>query len=263
MEQRVTQRPTVGLALGGGGARGVAHLGVLKVLERQRIPIDLVVGTSIGALVGAAFASGLSLDAGIRLAIRTQWSDLTDFTFPRMGLNEGRRLERFIRAAVENRGFEDMKMPLGVVTTDVESGDEVVFTSGPLVKAILASCSLPGVFNPVRIGDRLLIDGGVRTTVPVGPARRLGAERVIAVDVGSRLRKRRVTNVIQVITQAFQIKGSELGISQGAEADLLIRPDVVEVDQIDFSHGRELVQKGQEAAEEALPQIRELVGLAG
>ncbi|MBI1976800.1 MAG: patatin-like phospholipase family protein [Candidatus Omnitrophica bacterium] len=250
------ERPKVALVLGGGSARGLAHLGCLQVLEREGITCDLVVGASIGSLLGAIYALGIPLAKAEKRALRTDWRDIVKLRISKFGLSDGRGLEQIIREEIEDKKFEDLKIPLAVVTTDIERGEEVVFTSGPLSKVILASCSLPGIFAPVRIGDKLLLDGGIKHTVPVGVARRLGATFVIACDVGFCVRTGKIQNVFQILVQAFQIKGQELNYYQSMTADVVIRPDLKDIDQASFHRGKEAMDAGVKATEEAMAELK-------
>ena len=245
----------VALVLGGGSARGLAHLGVLKVLKREKIPVDFVVGTSVGSLIGAIYALDLPLKQSIAVAEKLTWKDLNDFVLSKMGLLQGRDLEKLIGETINWKRFEDLKIPLAIVTTDVEKGEEVVFTSGNLVKMIRASCSVPGAFVPVKFEGRLLIDGGIKNTVPVSVARKMGASFIIASDVGFCVRKGSVNNIFQVIFQAVQIMGQELNNYQAMSADIAIRPHLGDMDQLAFHRGKEAIEQGEKAAEEALPYL--------
>lgn len=250
------KRTKIALVLGGGSARGLAHLGVLKVLEREKIRCNMVVGTSVGALIGAIYALGIPMDKAVKRALTTDWRDIVKLKISRMGLSDGRGLKQIIDEEIENKSFEDIKIPLAVVTTDIEKGEEVVFTSGPLDKIILASCALPGIFAPIRIGDKLLLDGGIKHTVPVGVARRLGATFIIACDVGFCVKQEEVKHVFQVLVQAFQIKGQELNYYQSMAADVVIRPELGNIDQASFSRAAEAIEAGVRAAEEAIPALK-------
>lgn len=249
----------VALVLGGGSARGIAHLGVLKVLRREKIPVDLVVGTSVGSLMGAVFALGLPLEPAIDTALHITWKNLSDFVISRMGLLEGRDLEKIIGNSIDWKTFSDLKIPLAIITTDVDTGEEVVYTSGNLIKTIRASCSIPGVFIPARIDNRLLIDGGIKNTVPISVARSMQADFVIAVDVGFCIKRGPIRNIFQVIFQAVQIMGQELNNYQTMSADVAIRPDLGDLDQLAFYRASEAIEKGEKAAEEALPQLIKLL----
>ncbi len=247
------------LVLGGGAARGMAHLGVLRVLQRERVPIDLVVGTSIGALIGSVFSLSIPQEESEAMALATTWQSLTDITIPTRGFNAGLRLESVIRKAVHNLRFEDSKIPLAVVATDVERGQEVILQSGDLVKSIRASCSIPGIFSPVTLDGKLLVDGGLKYTVPVSVARRLGATTVIAVDVGFCVRHGTINNILQLLYQASQIVGQELNNYQTMDADLVIRPALGDIDQMAFHRCAEAIRLGEQAAEQVREEIERCV----
>lgn len=244
------------LVLGGGSARGLAHLGILKVLEREKIPCGIVVGTSIGALIGAIYGLGIPIERAKERALKTNWKDLVKLRISKFGLSDGSGLEKIINEEIEYKNFENLKIPLAVVTTDIEKGEEVVFTSGPLSRIILASCSLPGIFAPVRIGGKLLLDGGIKHTVPVAVAKKLGATFITACDVGFCVRTGGMRNVFQILVQAFQIKGQELNYYQSMNADVVIRPELGDIDQASFSRAAEAIDAGTRAAEAALPELK-------
>jgi NTE family protein len=244
------------LVLGGGAARGIAHIGVLKVLKRHKIPVDMVVGTSIGSIMGAAYALGIPLKNIEKVALRTTWKDLADFVLSKTGFLEGRNLEKIIREVIENKGFEDLKMPLAVVATDIENGEEVVITSGDLVRSIRASCSIPGIFIPMRIDGRMLVDGGLRSTVPSEAAKRMGAAFVIAIDVGYCVRKGKITNIFQVLFQSTQIIGNELNKHERRPSDVVIEVPLGEdMHQMAFDRAAEIISIGEKAAEIAMPAL--------
>ena len=245
------------LVLGGGSARGLAHIGVLKVLHKAKIPIDLIVGTSIGALIGATYALGIPIKKIEQIALKTRWWHLTDFVISKIGFLEGRNLGRIIIDAIENKGFEDLKIPLVVVTADIENGQRVILTSGNLAEAIRASCSLPGIFIPIRINGRLLVDGGLIDSVPVRVAQQMGASFIIASDVGFCIKKEKITNIFQMIYQSVQIAGSELNKLQGKLADITIMPQLSgEIDQMAFDKADYIINKGEEAAAQVLPLLQ-------
>lgn len=247
----------IALVLGGGSARGLAHIGVLKVLHNAKIPIDLIVGTSIGALIGATYALGIPLEKTEQIALKTRWWHLTDFTVSRIGFLEGQNLQNIITEAIENKDFYDLKMPLAVVTTDIEKGERVVLTSGELAEAIRASCSLPGIFNPVKINERLLADGGLIESVPTRVAQQMGATFIIASDAGFCIRKEKITNIFQMIFQAIQIVGNELNKLQGKLADITIMPLLAdEVDQMAFDKAAFIIEKGEEAATQVISLLQ-------
>jgi len=246
----------IALVLGGGSARGIAHIGVLKVLKENNIPVDLIVGTSMGALVGAAYALDISLEKAEEVAVKSSWWHLADFVISRLGFLEGKNLERIIRNAVEDKGFEDLRMPLAIVANDIENGEEVVITSGNLVKVIRASCSVPGIFIPVRIDGRLLVDGGLKSSVPSDVAKRMGADFIIAVDVGFCVRKGKISNIFQVLFQSIQIIGNELNKYQAKEADVVIKVRLGDdIDQMAFDKAAQIIDAGEKAAEDAMPSL--------
>jgi NTE family protein len=247
----------VALVLSGGSARGIAHVGVVNILKREGFKFDLVVGTSIGSIVGAAYCLDLPLEEIEKIALKTTAMNLLDITISRMGLAEGNRLENIIRQAIGNRTFSDLKIPLAVTTVDIETGEELFFTSGDLVKTIKASCSLPGIFKPVELNGRLLIDGGMRQHMPTDIARGLGADFIVGVDVGFCVKTGKMNSMLNIILQAIQIMGEELSKHQSSSANIIIKPNLGDgVDQMDFNKAAFIIKKGEEAAEEMLPALR-------
>ncbi|MHB8077646.1 MAG: patatin-like phospholipase family protein [Candidatus Krumholzibacteriia bacterium] len=252
-------RPRIGLALGGGGARGFAHIGALRVLEQEKIPIDLVVGTSVGSLVGALYADqGRVLDAEMT-ALTVGEEELFDQTMIPLfsgGLVKGKKLEAFLRDNLKHPLIEDMVVPFAAVAVDLDSGETVVFRSGPVAPAVHASCAIPGVFVPVTIGGRTFVDGGVTNPVPASVARALGAEVVIAMSVPPPAPKPAARNQLSVTYHAISIMAAEIGRLRAGEADVVIAAEVGKVDFDDFSQKRRLIEAGEAAARAALPAIR-------
>lgn len=246
----------VALVLGGGSARGIAHIGVLKVLDREHIPISRIVGTSIGALIGAAYSLGIPIERMEKKAYKFSWDKLFDLTIPQMGLVGGEKLKDVISDITEDKKFEDCKIPLAIVTTDIENNEEVVYQSGDLQKAIRASCSWPGIFNPVRIDGRLLVDGGVKNSVPTNIAKSMSYDYTIAVNVGFCVRHGKIENILQMILQSFQIMGEELNSYQAGGANTLIDVDLGDLDQFAFNRAKEAVEKGRAAAESKIDKIK-------
>ena len=255
------KRPRVTLVLGGGSARGLAHIGVLKVLEREKIPIDMVVGTSMGAFIGAAYAMGVPVAKIEAEAYKFSINRLLDPTMPKIGLLAGDKLEKTIQELLNHKTFHDCRIPLAVVTTDIETGDEVVHREGDLTRIVRASCSWPGIFNPVRIDGRLLSDGGIKSSVPTQIALSLGAQYIIAVDVGFCVKKGKITNIFQVILQSFQITGEELNKYQGYEADTVIKIALEDIDQAAFNRSKEIVAEGIGATESLVGHIKKDLGI--
>lgn len=252
----------VALVLGGGGARGLAHIGILKVFERENIKVDLVVGTSMGAVIGAGYSLGIPINHMEKRATEISWTDLFDPTMPTQGLAEGMKMQNVIADILEHKTFLDIKTQLALVATDIEKAEKVVYTSGPLAKIARASSSWPGIFNPVKIDDRLIVDGGVMNSVPVSVAKELGADFIIACDVGFCVTKNiEITNIMRLLLQSFQIMGQELNTFQSKEADIIIEPDLGNIDQAGFDRSTEIIHKGQEAAEKILPTLQKILGL--
>jgi NTE family protein len=256
------RKKKVALVLGGGSARGIAHIGVLKVFEREKIPIDLVVGTSMGAFIGAAYAVGVPMEEMEHKAYHFSSSKLMDWTMPKMGVLAGDKLEKQIVDIIGEKTFRDCKIPLCIVTTDIEKGEELAFDNGDLIKLIRASCSWPGIFNPVKIDGRLLVDGGIKNSVPTKVARAIGGfDYMIAVDVGFCVKDGKISNIFQMIIQSFQIMGHELNKYQAKEADMVIEVPLDDLDQVAFERSKEAVHKGMLAAEAKIKQIKKELGL--
>ncbi len=251
--------PRVALALGGGGARGFAEIGVLRVLEQEKIPIDLVVGTSVGSLVGALYAdSGRVLDAEFH-ALAVQEEDLFDVRALAIfsgGFVKGERLRKFVTSHLRASRIEEMAVPYAAVATDLRTGAAVVLDRGPVAEAVHASCAIPGVFVPVQAGEVTLVDGGVVEPVPVSVARRLGAGVVIAVAIPAAVPSAAPRSPLGVAYHAVAIMAAEIGRLKAREADVVIEPQVGDVAYNDFSQKKRLIEAGEDAARAALPAIR-------
>ena len=253
-------RPGIGLALGGGFARGFAHLGVLQVLEHHHVPISCIAGTSVGSILGAAYASGASL-ARIMATCRTlRLRDIARWRVSRLGLASNHRLGDLIERVFEARQFEDLHIPMAVVATDLNSGEPVVLTHGNLIDAIRASCAFPGLFEPVEIGTRCLADGGLVAPVPTRAARDLGAEFVLGVSVGVQDGYRGTpSNIFQVVSRAVTAAQKHQHEVWERHADLVLRPDVQSLAWDDFERADEAIEAGATAARSALPRIQKFL----
>jgi len=247
----------IGLALGGGFARGIAHVGVLKVLEEENIPIRYIAGTSVGALIGAAYCSGISAAELEHVASKVRFKHIARWTVSRYGFASNQRMIGFLNHLLKVKTFEELRIPLAVTATDFSTGEGVVFHSGPLVDPVRASCAYPGMFLPVKIRGRLLIDGMLSHTVPTRPLRQMGADRVIAVHLkGKWTDGEGPRHLFDVIGQCFAI-AQEMNSSQWKQAaDLLIEPNVNGYKYDAFEHSAALVQAGEIATRAALPEIR-------
>ncbi len=252
--------PAVAVALGAGAAKGFAHVGVLKVLETNRIPIDMVVGTSVGSLVGCMYAFGYSAREIQEMAMALERSDVADFTVPDNGFIKGEKLEVYVNRMVRDTPMEEFPVPFFAVATDLRTGRETVFDKGSAGAAVRASCSIPGIFQPMRIGDGIYIDGGVVSPVAVDAARRLGAGRVIAVDISGQVDGAVPESTLDTIFQAVNIMYAKIAAEQDSRADVVIRPRVGSIGAGDFSKRHEAILEGERAAQAALPDIRSLLG---
>ena len=249
--------PIIGLALGGGFARGIAHVGVLKVLEEENIPVHIVAGTSVGALIGASYCSGLSPTELEGVARSARFTTFARWTLSRYGFASNDRMIAFLTRTLKVKTFEELRIPLGVTATDFNTGEGVVFHSGSLIEPIRASCAYPGMFLPVNIRGRWLVDGMLSHPVPSQPLREMGAERVLAVHLrGQWARNGAPRHLFDVIGQSFAIAQDRMAPLWRGAADLVIEPDVAAFGYDDFKHAGDLVRAGEEAMRKALPEVR-------
>jgi NTE family protein len=254
-------RPGIGLALGGGFARGFAHLGVLQVLEQNRIPISHIAGSSVGSILGAAYASGAPLGRIIGACRTLRFRDIARWRVTRLGLASNQRLEELMNRVFESMQFEHLRIPMAVVATDLTTGEPVVFTQGNLVDAVRASCAFPGLFEPVEIGTRCLADGGLVAPVPTRAARALGATHVVGISVGMHDGHRGApTNVFQVVSRAVSAAQKHQLETWEPYADLVLRPNVHSLTWDDFDRADEAIEAGAAVARLALPRIQKLLG---
>ena len=250
--------PRIGLALGGGFARGIAHAGVLKILEEHGIPIYCITGVSAGSIVAAAYASGATPEEIARAGCAMRFADVGRWSPGRMGFVGSDRMNHFLEGLLKTYRFEDMRVPLGVLATDLSTGKPVTFFgSGPVSDPIRASCSYPGLFRPVSHHGRLLVDGAMSVEIPAALARQLGATYVISVHLPARGSAVLPSNVFQVVNRCFQILQSRSEDTWRSETDLVIVPDVRGVDWDGFARGPQLLKAGEAAALAALPKIQE------
>lgn len=253
------REPRVGLALGGGAARGFAHVGVIQVLEQHGIRPDVVVGTSAGSLVAALYASGKQGRELEQAALQMEEAEIADWTLPifNRGLLRGEALARYVNRQVQGRLLQDMKLPLGILATDLSSGKGVLFQRGDTGAAVRASSAVPGVFTPVRIGGRDYVDGGLVAPVPVEQARHMGAELVIAVDISSAPEPLQNGDALRVLLQTFTIMGQSINQHVLATADVVVRPALPGVGSADFTARQRAMVAGREAMLAAMPRLRE------
>jgi NTE family protein len=247
------------LALGGGAARGFAHIGVLQVLEENGIKPDVIVGTSAGSVVAALYASGKTPTQLGQMAMTLDESTITDWVFPGRSLLKGEALARFVRDSTGNKPIEAMRMPLGIVATDLQSGQPILFRRGDVGMAVRASSAVPAVFSPVKIGGREYIDGGAVSPVPVRYTRQLGADVIIAVDISAIPEGQPTKGAVDILLQTFNIMGHAISQWEMAEADVVMRPKLQGVGSADFGARRLSIMAGREAALTMLPQLRERI----
>ena len=254
----------IGLALGGGAARGFAHVGVIQVLEEAGIRPDMVVGTSAGSLVAALYASGRNGAQLQQVAESLEEAALTDWTLPIFGRGslKGEALARYVSSLVNHKLIEEMPMPLGIVATDLGSGQGVLFRRGSTGTAVRASSAVPSVFQPVTIAGRDYVDGGLVSPVPVGFARQMGADLVIAVDISSPPEGQATGDSLQILLQTFAIMSKSINRFELKEADVVVRPALAGVKSADFTAKRRSIEAGRRAMQQALPQLRAAMAAA-
>jgi NTE family protein len=249
--------PKVGLALGGGAFRGLAHIGVLQVFNEAKIPVHLVSGCSMGALIGGLYCSGMDMRLIERYVYTLDERSLADVILPRQGLLGGARIENILRTLTGNKSFAQMKIPFSALAVDIERGELTTLTEGPVWQAIRASISIPGVFRPLRLGDRLLVDGGVLCRVPTDAARAMGADFIISVDVGYHGGFVPCDGLSAIIMQAFAVMEWALIKEKIITSDINIAPDLLHINMVSIAQAAECVEIGRKAALEALPAIQE------
>jgi NTE family protein len=248
--------PKIGLALGGGFARGLAHIGVLRVFEQNQIPVHCITGISAGSIVAAGFASGASSEEIAKVGCSMKFADVARWTICRLGLAGTERMSTFLRRLLKKFQFEEMQIPLGIVATNLATGEPVLFSgSGDVCVPIRASCSYPGLFQPVRYQDQLLVDGAMSMEVPAAQARGLGATHVVSVHL-SMQNSLAPTNMFQVVNRCFQIMQARTEDTWRKASDLVIAPDVRGIQWDGFENAQQLIAAGEAAAWEALPQVR-------
>jgi len=250
--------PRIALVLGGGSSRGFAHVGVIRVLEQEKIPIDMIVGTSVGSLIGAIYAANPNSFELEWLAFELEKDDIFDFSIlsSKTGPVKGNKLEKFVTEHVKIRHIEEMKIPYYAMAVDLNTGESVVLEKGPVELAVRASASIPGIFTPLNINDRILVDGGVNGSIAPETAREKGADIVIAVNIGKDITNYETGNIVQITLQAIDIMGKRIDEYKNRQADILIEPEVGNVGTMDFSKKKELMVAGIEAGQKAIPAIK-------
>ncbi len=252
---------TVGLALSGGAVRGIAHIGVLEILEQEGVPIHCIAGTSAGSIIGALYAAGVPLSEIRRIALKTKWKNIFKLTVPKMGLMSSEGIAAFMEDMLPVKKFSALKVPFAAVATDLKTGERVSITSGSVAKAVQASCSLPVIFTPTKVKGKLLVDGGVASQIPVRTAREvLGATIVVAVDVNYRsLESNRYDNLVKIAAHLSMIMASKNSREEAKLADVVIPVNAKGIALYDLSKARELLRRGRSTAEEKISEIKALL----
>lgn len=260
LKQTISLKPTIGLALGAGAFRGLAHVGVLDVFNQEKIAISAIAGCSMGSLIGAIYVSGMSISNLLEYADTFHERQVYDLTIPRDGMLAGKKMQTLVRELTAAKTFAETIMPFAALACDFETMEAVVFREGPLHEAVRASCSIPGIFVPFRKDGRVLVDGGLLERVPAALCRSLGVDIVIGIDVGYRGQQVKTENIMQHVMHAIDIFEWQIAQQRTSEADLMITPDVLNIDPLRIGdRAHECIERGRIAAYEALPQIRALL----
>lgn len=253
------ERPKIGLALGSGGARGFAHIGVLKVFEEEKIPIDYIAGSSMGSLIGTVYATGTTAENMEKFATMFKRKFYTDYIVPKMGFVAGKKVKELIRLLTKGKNLEDLNPQVYVIATDLLKGEKVIFKEGPIADAVRASISIPGIFVPEKIDDRLLVDGGVIDRVPVSVVKEMGADITIAVDVSYFNVEPTIQTIYDVILQSLDIMEKEMMKYRQINTDVLIQPMTKAVSSVSFTNIDKLIRLGENETRRQLPLIRSLI----
>jgi NTE family protein len=259
LEPRPEPPPKIALVLGGGAAKGFAHVGVIKALEAHGLQPDIIVGTSAGSVVAAIYAGGYNGFDLQRVALSMDESTVSDWVLPNRGFIKGESLQRFVNEVLQNRPIERLNRTLAVVATDLQSGEPRVFRSGDAGMAVRASSSVPGIFQPVRINGREYVDGGLVSPVPVKTARELGADIVIAVDISDRPKSSRLRDSIDVLMQTFTIMGRVIAGQELQQADVVVTPDITGLSSASFDSRNYAIIEGEKAGLAAVPRVQERI----
>lgn len=260
------QRPTVGLALGAGAAKGMAHLGVLMTLKEENIPVDIIAGTSIGSVFGALYADDADLNLVFKIAATLRHEQFVDVVLPKVGLIKGEKIEELFRLITKNKSFNQLAKPFYAVAADIETGEEIIINTGKVADALRASVSIPGIFKPKNLGNRLLVDGAVKNHVPINVLKMHGADYIIAVDVrfGGRIgTKHKVQNIFDVILMALEIPHFDSIKQLCNECSVLIQPDLSHISPARFDLVQECMEIGMEETRKHLPVIKKDLNTMG
>jgi len=254
------RKPRIGLALSGGAARGLAHIAVLKTLEEEGVPIHAIAGTSAGSVIGALYCSGMPLSQIEHILVNAKWTDILKFTIPKLGFISSEGIYSFLEDILPIKKFSSLPLPLAVVATDLKTAEKVVITSGSIARAVQASCSVPVLFTPTELNNKMLVDGGVSSQIPVRAVRvELGARYVIAVNVNYKaMESDHYDNMINIATHLSALWASKNAREEERLADIAINVNAKGIAIYDLAKAKELLRRGRKATEEMLPHIRVL-----
>ncbi len=250
-----TKNKKIGLALGGGAVLGAAHIGVLKAIDELNIHIHFVSGTSIGAFISAFYGFGKSWEEIESFTKDLNWLDLTGLSIPKLGLLSNKKLGDVVKKNIGDVNIEDAVIPVAMVATDITNGEKVVFFKGDVETAVMASTCIPGIFIPVEIDNKLLVDGGIVENVPVSPLREMGADFIISVDLNAEHPYKKPENIVEVMLRSFDFTLKAATKLQTEKVDIQIRPDLSEFNMVDMSQSEDLIKAGYEEAKKALKKI--------
>ena len=252
--------PKIGLALGAGGARGLAHVGVLKFLEKENIDIDIIAGTSMGSIIGGLYSAGIPLKYMEKIAEEIDWDTLTDVTFPRKGLIKGNKILKFFEILTQNKTFSELNIPFSAIACDIEKGEQVVINKGSVAKAIRSSIAIPGIFVPYRHQEKMLVDGAVLDRVPVSTVRKMGADIIIAVDIKVKEVNNKIDNIFDVLFNTFDIMQYEFQKLKETGADITINPKLDNIDSLDLDNTDICIYEGYQEAKKYKKEIDSILG---
>ncbi len=260
------QRPKISLVLGGGGARGLAHIGVLKVLEEEGVPLDLIIGTSVGALIGALYCSGLSVGKIQQMGEDIGWDKLTNISSAALvkllmtqSLLSNEKLEEYLLAHIGDKDFSELLIPFACIATDIQTGERIIFREGSVIQAVRASSTIPGVFKPVEFRHRYLVDGGLVSNLPIDIARMMGMDLVIAVSVEADFTDYQTATVLRILNQSLYIQGQTMARELLKDADFVISPHVSDVSAIELWRSRECIASGIGETRRRIPDLKRLI----
>lgn len=251
--------PKIAIALGSGGARGFAHIGVLKILHEEGIPIDIITGSSIGALVGSMYGVGKDIERMYHLVKYFERKYFLDFHLQKMGLIVGDRIKELIDLICYKKKIEELDIPLAIIATDLCTGEKVIFTSGEIAVAVRASISIPGIFVPMKLDNKLLVDGGLIDRIPISVAREMGADIVIGVDVSAIKKNPQINSIYDVIWQSIDILQFESVNNRELASDIMLKPDIMDYDSKSFTHIEEIIELGEVETRKKINEIRNCI----